>query len=135
MNLYDADDGFRRFTLEEANEVLPEIIEITEEAVQELEALKNAFQAEKVVDELAAREKLEEESEVILHDWANRIVQLGVYPKGFFTVDFKSPIPDVLFCWTYGEESISYTHRIYESFKDRIPIEDDATLGFEQSLN
>lgn len=135
MNLYDKDDGFKIFTLKEANALLPKIIEITEQTVMELEQIKQRLEVEKIVDEDEAYLHFESESNLILEEWAEHMVELGVYPKGYFTVDFKSPIPDTLFCWTYGEEKISHTHKIYQSFKDRIPINDENILGFEQSLN
>lgn len=135
MNLYDNDDGFRQFTLEEANALLPEVIDITESAVFELKQLESQLQAEAVIKAFSFREKLEQESAEILQKWAQEMLELGVYPKGYFTVDFKSPIPDTLFCWTYGEDEIQHIHKTYESFKDRMPIKDPGQLGFEESLN
>ncbi|MFQ5865291.1 MAG: DUF2203 family protein [bacterium] len=135
MNLYDKDDGFRCFTLEEANGVLPEIINITKETVRRLDEAKRNFESEKIINEVFAEDQFDTESAIILQKWAEDIVDLGGYPKGYFTVDFKSPIPDTLFCWSYGEKLISYTHKVYESFKDRIPIHDKGMPGFEQSLN
>jgi hypothetical protein len=135
MNLYDKDDGFRSFTLAQANALLPEIINITEETVRLLDEVKTNFESEKIIDEVSAQDQFETESAIILQEWAEDIVALGVYPKGYFTVDFKSPIPDTLFCWTYGEKLITHTHKVYESFKDRVPIRDESIPGFEQSLN
>lgn len=135
MNLYDKDDGFKRFTLEEANALLPEVITVTERTIQLLEMAKTNFEAEKSIDLKAAQTKFDSETADILDDWSRKIVALGGYPKGYFTVDFKSPIPDTLFCWTMGETMVTHTHKIYESFKDRIPIQDKPKLGFEQSLN
>jgi hypothetical protein len=71
----------------------------------------------------------------ILAKWSKSVVKFGAYPKGFFTVDFKSPIPDTLLCWTYGEDRISHTHKVYETFKQRIPITDPSKMGFEESVN
>lgn len=135
MNLYDKDDGFRRFSLEEANALLPEIIAATQEAVSALSALQRRFKQQDLPSVGSEYDRFEEESAAILQDWAEKMVGLGVYPKGYFTVDFKSPIPDTLFCWTYGEEEISHSHKVYETFKERIPIERRETVGFEQSLN
>jgi len=129
MNLYDKDDGFRSFTLDEANQLLPTIIAITEEYMRELE------KAKETLDDGDDNERLTLKSTEILTEWSQEIVDLGVYPKGYFTVDFKSTVPDTLLCWTYGESAIIYTHKIYESFNDRIPIRDDGTIGFEDALN
>ncbi|MFQ5823876.1 MAG: DUF2203 family protein [bacterium] len=135
MNLYDKDDGFKCFTLGEVNAILPKIIVITENTVHLLKEVQRIYESEKIIDENSAQSQFETESAIILQKWTQDIVALGVYPKGYFTVDFKSPIPDTLFCWTYGEEVISHIHKVYESFKDRVPIQNKTTLGFEQSLN
>ena len=137
MNPYDRDDGFRRFTLEEVNQVLPDVIVKTERAVMLLKQAKDAFEAvsnqHKNLED--ARTRFDEECEYILDVWSRDMVGLGGYPKGYFTVDFKSPVPDTLFCWTFGEQMVSHTHKIFESFKDRVPIKTKPTIGFQDSLN
>ena len=135
MNLYDKDDGFRIFSLEEANLVLPDVIKITAIAAESLEDAKMRLKSEEIEDKVLAQRKFEKETSEILKEWAQEIAALGIYPKGYFTVDFKSPIPDTLFCWGYGEEVISHTHKIFESFKDRAPIRNNVLPGFEDSLN
>ncbi len=132
MNLYDKDDGFRTFTLNEANALLPKIIAVTEQTIIQLERIQEQRQA----DGLAAPvDEHDEETAEILQHWSAEMVKLGVYPKGFFTVDFKSHVPDTLLCWTYGEREISHTHKIFESFKDRAAIKDKRLLGFEDTIN
>ncbi len=135
MNIYDKDDGFRIFSLVEANLVLPDVIKITAIAADSLEDAKMRMKSEGIDDNVLAQRRLEEDTSVILEEWAQEIMALGIYPKGYFTVDFKSRIPDTLFCWTYGEEVISHTHKIFESFKDRLPIRKNIIPGFEDSLN
>ena len=135
MNIYDKDDGFRIFSFEEANLILPDVIKITAIAADSLEDAKMRMKSDGIDDNVRAQRKFEKETSVIFEAWAQEIMALGVYPKGYFTVDFKSPIPDTLFCWTYGEEVISHTHKIFESFKDRVPIRNNVLPGFEDSLN
>lgn len=135
MNLYDKDDGFKVFTLKKANALLPKVIKITEKAMRSLEEEKKSLEAEEIIDEDLAREKLGVRSALVFEKWAQDIMSIGAYPKGYFTVDFKSPVPDTLFCWTYGEEVITHTHKIYQSFKDRVSIQSDVLPGFENSLN
>jgi hypothetical protein len=135
LNLYDKDDGFKRFTIDEANALLPEIIAATEEAATSLETLKHQVQTEKLINPNFAEEQFEQEALDVLQYWSEQMVELGVYPKGYFTVDFKSIVPDTLLCWTYGENEIGHTHKINESFKDRIPIRNRKLLGFEDSVN
>ena len=135
MNLYDKDDGFKQFRIDEANALLPRIISKTEEALSEIKKLRKEIEAEEVFDNPLAQHEYDEKSALILQSWSAAMVELGVYPKGFFTVDFKSPIPDTLYCWTHGETEIEYTHKIYESFKERRTIQNHSPLGFEGSLN
>ncbi len=135
MNLYDKDDGFRCFGLQEANALLPEIIARTEQAIAELEQIEEQLEEAEELDDDWNRDESERKKEWILDQWAQDMVAFGVYPKGYFTVDFKSPIPDTLFCWTYGEDEIRYSHKVYETFKDRRPIGNSQTFGFEEHLN
>lgn len=135
MNLYDRDDGFRIFSLQEANLLLPDVIKITAIAAESLEDAKIRMKSEEIDDNALAQRKFEKETAAILKEWSQEISALGIYPKGFFTVDFKSPIPDTLFCWGYGEEVISHTHKIFETFKDRMPIRNNLLPGFEDLLN
>ena len=129
MNIYDKDDGFKSFTLQQANALLPEIIAITEETIAKLEKSKHTFY------ESTTDAKIHIENTKIMTEWSQNIVELGVYPKGYFTVDFKSQIPDTLLCWTYGEKTIIYTHKIHENFKDRVSIRNENCIGFENSMN
>lgn len=135
MNLYDKDDGFRVFTLAEANAILPEVIRVTEQAMQSLEILKNKLTTEVLIDEELARHQFEEQSGAFFERWAEEVIAMGTYPKGYFTVDFKSPVPDTLFCWTYGEDTVSHTHKVFQGFKDRVPIENGISPGFQSTLN
>ncbi|MFQ5640104.1 MAG: DUF2203 family protein [bacterium] len=135
MNLYDKDDGFKLFDIEQANALLPAIIEKTERALYELNALQTEIEAKQLFDQEFAQERYYEKSAPILEKWSEEMIEIGVYPKGYFTVDFKSPVPDTLFCWTYGETEINHTHKIYETFKARRPIHDSNKFGFEEALN
>lgn len=135
MNLYDRDDGFRIFSLQEANLLLPDVIKITAIAAESLEDAKMRMKSEEIDDNALAQRKFEKETAAILKEWSQEISALGIYPKGYFSVDFKSPIPDTLFCWGYGEEVISHTHKIFETFKDRMPIRNNLLPGFEDLLN
>ena len=66
------------------------------------------------------------EVEAALSEWSEKIEELGVVPKGYFTVDFQSVDPELLYCWTYGEERIAHTHKVWENFNHRRPIEGSA---------
>jgi hypothetical protein len=135
MNIYDKDDGFKQFTLEEANKVLPDIIRLTSQILDELDTVRENLESLHEAESPEFAGAFDEYSADILAKWSQTVVKFGAYPKGFFTVDFKSHIPDTLLCWTYGEDQISHTHKTYETFKRRVPITDPAKIGFEESVN
>jgi hypothetical protein len=137
VNEYDHlnEDGMPRFTLDQANAILPKIIELTEHAVEALEEARDRMESEQLFDELDARQSYDIQVGLTLERWAKEIVQLGVYPKGYFTVDFKSVIPDTLLCWTFGEIKVSHTHKVWENFKHRRPIEHPEVYSMAISLN
>ena len=59
------------------------------------------------------------EIEKLLREWSERVTELGAQPKGYFTVDFQSVDPELLYCWTYGEDRISFGHKVWENFTHR----------------
>lgn len=125
----------RKFTLQEANEILPDVIYITTEAFSQLEAARRRFEDQSVLDQERAEEEYQAEMQEIIQEWSGKILQLGALPKGVFTCDFISPNPDTYFCWTFGEERIAHTHKVDETFKDRVPIRHPKNQGFDFSLN
>ena len=134
MNLYDKDDGFKKFTLEKVNALLPTIIAVTVKTLQRLQL--NDSQINQTFPNVdLAETNFDDKNMRILNEWGQQISALGAYPKGYFTVDFKSPIPDTLFCWKYGEKTVTHTHKIYETFRDRISIQGKPLIGFEDMLN
>lgn len=129
------DPVFKKFSYEEANLLLPEIIEITEKTIHKWEQAKDLHETAALGHSDATEESFRHAIASILEEWSARIISLGVLPKGYFTCDFVSPNPDAYFCWTYGEHRIEYTHKVDESFKDRVKIKDPHLQGFEFSLN
>jgi hypothetical protein len=129
------DDGMPRFTLEQANALLPKIIEVTERTVEDLQDARDRMESEQLFNEVDAQQSYDIQVGLTLERWAKEIFQLGAYPKGYFTVDFRSLIPDTLFCWTYGEETVSHTHKVWEDFRSRRPIEHPGVYSMAFSLN
>lgn len=109
------------FTLEEANRALHDVILVTDATLEKLRAIEDPW-ARLPFRKFDAMRGVAEE-DLIRAEWAHRIAALGVMPKGFFVVDFQSPDPDTLFCWTYGEDCIAHEHQIWETFSMRRPIE------------
>jgi len=109
---------YRVFTLEQANQRVPELAELTARVQQRLEDLRLAYDGE---DAQASRD-LEAETRELLTAWQESVLEIGAAPKGIFTVDFRSPDPNVLWCWAASEEEITHRHFTWESFKDRVDI-------------
>ena len=110
------------FSLAEANDILPTVSSITAEVVERLDVIRQqyGFDLEKGGPEVP--EVILKEVEKSLSEWSEQVLQLGAHPKGFFTVDFQSFDPELLYCWTYGEDKIRYTHKVWESFTHRRPL-------------
>lgn len=128
-------DDMPFFTLEEANAVVPKIIAITEQTVEDLDDARVRMESERLFNEPDAQQSYDLQVALTLERWAKEIVRLGAYPKGYFTVDFKSFLPDILLCWTFGEQAISHTHKIRENFKHRRQIEHPEVYSMALSLN
>lgn len=109
---------FRVFTLEQANGLVPEVARVTAHVQERLDDLRQAYDEE---DPEAGR-ALEAETRALLSAWQEAILELGAEPKGVFTVDFRSPDPNVLWCWTVSEAEILHHHYTWESFRDRVSI-------------
>ena len=62
----------------------------------------------------------------MLRQWDERVARTGALPKGYFTVDFRSADPELLYCWTYGESEIAFAHKIWENFTHRRPLSEAA---------
>ena len=110
-------EDFPVFTLEEANYKIPEVIRVTEEAIARLEEIKEpyerlGFRKFNPIHNLT-------DDDLVKVEWARQIAALGVYPKGYFIVDFQSPDADTFYCWKYGETDVSHEHKKWETFVDR----------------
>lgn len=110
---------YRVFTLTQANRAVPEVARLTASVQARIEELRDTY--DDAADD--AERRLERETRGALSEWEEAILELGAEPKGIFTVDFRSPDPNVLWCWTVDEPEISHRHFTWESFKDRVPLE------------
>ena len=109
---------FRIFTLDQANALLPTITALTERTRNQIERLQNVDDA----PGKPAQERADHDARELLDRWAHSILELGAQPKGVFTVDFRTPDPNVLWCWAPEETEICHRHFTWESFKDRITL-------------
>jgi hypothetical protein len=111
------------FSLAEANELVPLVADLTSSVVRELDGIRQRYKNQSASSESEVPSWVLKEVEAALSEWSEKVVDLGAVPKGYFTVDFPSVDPELLYCWTYGEEKISHTHKVWENFSHRRKIE------------
>ncbi|MEZ4271637.1 MAG: DUF2203 family protein [Myxococcota bacterium] len=106
------------FTLEEAEELMPEVQRLTEAAAQKVEAL--LLEGRDLVRDSSEHKALGEVIQGIINDWATAIVALGAEVKGLWLVDFDSG--QGYYCWKHPEETLAYFHTYDAGFSGREPI-------------
>ncbi len=116
------DGSSKVFTLAQANQLVPVVAELTAEVVENLNQVRGRYKLG--TDDLISgmSDEALKEIEELLRRWSERIAELGAHPKGYFTVDFQSLDPEMLYCWSYGEDRISFVHKVWENFSHRRPL-------------
>ena len=109
---------YRIFTLAQANRAVLKVATLTSRAQGRIEEVQLAYNSK----DPGSTERMEDEMQSILIGWQEAILKLGGEPKGVFTVDFRSPDPNVLWCWTVDESEICHRHFTWETFKDRCSL-------------
>lgn len=115
------------FTLDEANELLPLVIKLTQESSRRVKKLINQLEAfpdkknQKALD-------LEEQVNKHIEHWQTKIEKLGLRPKGLWLCDFDNGAG--YFCWKYPENKITFFHGYNEGFSGRkkLGIENHTTI-------
>lgn len=111
----------RTWTLQEARETLPQVIELTASAHERFTELYQ-FIEENILPEGDLEER-EEELKAILARWAAEIQELGAEIKGLWLVDFDNGAG--YYCWKFGEDELMFEHSYEGGFAGRRPIEED----------
>ena len=109
----------KRFTLEEARSLLPQVREITEEAVEGAAGVMHALERPDLTD--GERQAYSEELKLMADAWASRIAKLGALAKGLWLVDFDSG--GGYYCWRYDEPELEFFHGYEDGFAGRTPIQ------------
>lgn len=108
----------KTFTLREAEALLPIVKRITAEAVAQVEAIKKRVDA--VDPEPSLRPAYEIEVSQIVERWSQKIIKLGLKPKGLWIVDFDNG--QGFYCWHYPEEDVEFLHTYQGGATSRTPI-------------
>ncbi len=117
-----AESSAKVFTLAEANRLVPIVAELTAEVVDNLNQIRQQCKIGSDEQTAGVPEPVVKEIEQLLHGWSEQVIELGAHPKGYFTVDFQSMDPELLYCWSYGEDRISFVHKVWENFSHRRPL-------------
>ena len=110
--------GSRTFTLAEAQAMLGEVRETTEQAVREAERLSDELQRLSRSDPAHAHAL--RQLEAVVQGWARRIQKMGIVANGLWLVDFDNG--EGYYCWKYPEPAIRHYHGYDEGFAGRMPI-------------
>jgi hypothetical protein len=105
----------RRWTLEAARELLPDVRARTARAVEQAEALAQERALHAADSPL--RVELEQRIEAVVTRWAREMEALGLEVKGLWLVDFDSG--SGYYCWQWPEERLEYYHGYEDGFAGR----------------
>jgi hypothetical protein len=137
-------DKKKLFTLSEANEMLPQLLE----ELQELQALTNKLEEQylKLEKQKAIQRRsgglssvendpyfeiesridfMRMEAELLIENFARKGVQLKMIHPGL--IDFPAVLngEDILICWKQGEERITHYHGLHDGFIGRKLLPED----------
>lgn len=94
----------RRFTEEEAENLLPTVKRITTQAAAE--ASKIEEQLRFIPREEPIFKRLAADLDLVIRRWAIKVKKLGLRPSGMWIVDFDAG--EGWFSWRLGDEHVSY---------------------------
>jgi hypothetical protein len=111
----------KKFSLDEAKEILPLVFRLTEESAifvkkrqKHLDALPNQ-KSEKAL-------QIETEIAEVVQKWQSKLEKLGAVPKGLWLADFDNGFG--YYCWKYPETDIVHWHGYQDGFSNRQPLAD-----------
>ncbi len=109
----------RSFLLEEAQNLLPLVYRVTEEAAKKTKYLMSCIEA--LPDKKSPRAlEIQDQINELIDRWQNKIERLGAKPKGLWLADFDNG--NGYYCWKFPEVKILYKHGYQDGFTGRILI-------------
>lgn len=110
----------RVFTLQEARDLMPKVLDLTRPVFELASSLADELQQADEREDEERAEELRERLQTLVESWAEAIRELGPEVKGLWLVDFDSG--DGYWCWAYPEESLDHWHSYEGGFSSRVPI-------------
>lgn len=108
------------FTRDSAQALLPLIYRITEVTQKEVRILSSRMEAIKGMSGIRANE-IEQEINVLVDRWQQKLIKLGARPKGLWLADFDDGRG--YFCWKFPETEIGFWHGYNDGFSGRISVD------------
>jgi hypothetical protein len=108
----------RRFTLNEANTLLPTIRRMTDQAIDECEPIVSRMESLEPSD--TEYRRLATALSAIVDRWSGEVRGFGVEVKGLWLVDFDNG--EGYYCWQHPESSVTHFHGYEDGFKGRMKI-------------
>ena len=102
----------RRWSLEAAREMLPDVRSRTERAVREVEAL---------LPKRGSDPQVEAEIRTAVSRWVRSMEALGLEIQGLWLVDFDNG--SGYYCWKWPEEDLCHFHDYDEGYDGRVRIQ------------
>ena len=106
----------KTFTYAEAQALLPEVRDLTQEACTTLERVRADM-----IEQGATEEKISEQVDRIGSAWARALVSRGLEVKGLWLVDFDNG--SGYYCWSHPETSLQFFHSYEDGFRGRVSIQ------------
>jgi len=108
----------RRFTLEEAQALLPSVQAVTEKSVAAVTIIE--FQLAALKGAAKRRAELEQDYFSVINEWAEAVHELGCEAKGLWLIDFDNG--EGYYCWKYPEASLGYFHDYTSGYSGRMKL-------------
>ena len=107
----------REFSYEDAVAIMPEVLRLTQSAVDRAAELIGEIPGDGVTE---VPEGLLPGFRAIIEEWTEQIVSLGLEVKGLWLVDFDSG--SGYYCWQYPEPALQHYHGYEEGFSGRVRL-------------
>jgi hypothetical protein len=107
------------FSLVEVQNLLPLVYQVTEDAAKKTKYLMSCIEALRDNQSLRAIE-IQNEVNVVIERWQNKVERLGAKPKGMWLADFDNG--SGYYCWKFPEVKILFKHGYQDGFTGRILI-------------